>query len=171
MVKTVQEWRARFLEKIKNTSFFSENFEQCVTNFVSDNSWQQNETMQKALEISTLELEQLYVDAYARYESNQCQESEELFRLLVMLDPFVDKYWLGLSACLQLMGRYEEALKGYGVMACLDETSPYSYYYASECLQRLSRNEEGKQVLHLAYQYASASPEHLELVQSIKKEL
>lgn len=170
MVPSSEKWRDYFYQKIKKESFFSPQLEECIANFVTD-SWMKEETFQKACNISILELEMLYADAFQFYQKNLFSESCELFRLLVLIDPFVEKYWLGLGATLQMDGRYEEALKSYGVVACLDETSPYPYYYSAECLEKLNRSEESKDALKKAYAYASSSPKYGDLLQSLRKEI
>lgn len=148
MSKALQKWRSILSERLKKSDF-PQPLEECIASFLTE-SWMHSETMQKACNLSILELEQMYAEAYSFYEENNYSDGEELFRLLVMLDPFVDKYWLGFGACLQMQGRYAEALKGYGVMATLDEKSPYPFFYASECLEKLNRAQESTEAFNLA---------------------
>jgi type III secretion system low calcium response chaperone LcrH/SycD len=110
-----------------------------------------SETLQKAFDVSNGEMEEVYGEAFCFYNEDDYLESSTAFRWLVLLNPFVAKYWAGLAASLQLMGKYEKALHAYAMEALLDSDNPYPHFHAYECYCGLHQLDEGNKALKLAY--------------------
>lgn len=110
----------------------------------------QKETMQAHCSLSVYEMEQIYAQGYHHYQNNLLDEAENAFRLLVWLNPYKSKYWMGLAATLQMVAKYEEALHAYAVCTLLDEKNPYPHYHALNCYLALDDREEAKKALDCA---------------------
>lgn len=117
-----------------------------------------SETFQQAFGITEAEMEGLYAEGYEFYQKDHFTEALAPFRMLVYLNPFVIKYWMGLGATLQLVERYENALKCYSVAAMLDCNDPYPHFHAYECYMGLHNEEEAEKALRLAYKRAKQHP-------------
>jgi len=109
-----------------------------------------SDTLQEAFEISSREMEELYATAFAYYTKNEVKDAALVFRWLVVLNPFIVKYWKGYSASYQLLGQYERALHGYAIAALLEDSNPLFHFHAYECYLRLGDPEEAKKALLLA---------------------
>ncbi len=141
--------------------------EECVEDFVS-NTLAKSETLQKAFEVSPYEMEEIYNEAYRYYQENHYVEASTAFRWLVLLNPFIGKYWRGLAASLQLLNKYEKALHAYAMTALLESDDPYPHFYAYECYKALKNKEEAARALQSAYAKTN-KPEFKKLKEEIGK--
>lgn len=150
------------LKKIRASSYYSEDFEACVGNFMQT-KLSSSETLQKALDITLQEMEICYQEAYNFYQADNYLEACEIFRTLATLNPFEEKYWMGLGASLQLLENYPGALRSYAVHLLLDSNNPYPHFYAYQCLKAMGEEEEAKKALKTAYDSAHKLPYYGEL--------
>lgn len=112
--------------------------------FLSDfipNQLFKDDTFQKALEITEEEMEDVYREAYFFYQKGEYETSAHLFRGLAILNPYRPRYWLGLGGSLQLTGKYEAALKAYGVIVLLEPEDPAPLEQIHECYRALGDEE------------------------------
>lgn len=130
---------------------FPEDLEAYLDDFIP-NTLLKSETLQRAFGVSSYEMEEIYSEAYRLYEEDVYLESSIAFRWLVLLNPYVAKYWKGLAASLQLLEKYEKALHGYAMAALLDADNPYPHFHAYECYDALNNTEDADKALDLAYQ-------------------
>lgn len=86
-----------------------------------------------AMGLSDSMVEGIYGHAYRLYNTGKYQEAGQLFRLLIMLNPIMAKYPLGLAACFHMAKDYESAATTYALVSVIDPTSPIPYYHASDC--------------------------------------
>lgn len=132
-----------------------------IESFIADfalNDLAKSDTLQAAFEISQLEMEQLYRDAYTFYQAGRLEDAAFSFRYLVLFNPYVKKHWMGLGATLQLKNAYEKALKAYAIATLLDSKDPYPHYHAFECYQAIGNGEESYKALECAYIRAMDNP-------------
>lgn len=87
----------------------------------------------KEKNFSQEDLDVLYSLAYRLYQSGDYGQAKTVFHQLVLLEPLIQKYWLGLGVCLQLEKKYEEALKTWGMASVLDGYDPTPHFHAAEC--------------------------------------
>ncbi|MCP5470208.1 MAG: SycD/LcrH family type III secretion system chaperone [Chlamydiales bacterium] len=139
----------RIVERVAKSGQFPEDFDAFLAGFV-EKKLLQSETMQFALEISNREMEEMYAEAYAFYEEAHYKRASNIFRFLVMLDPLTSRYWLGLAACLQLLEKYEKALKCYAVVTLIDRHNPEPHYQAHACYTALGDEKEAALALEIA---------------------
>ena len=130
---------------------FPEDLEAYLDDFVP-NMLLKSDTLQQAFGVSGYEMEEVYYEAYRFYQEDIYLKSSTAFRWLILLNPFVDKYWKGLAASLQLLGKYEKALHAYAMAALLDSDNPYPHFHAYECYEDMQNPEDAEKALDLAYQ-------------------
>lgn len=150
---------------------FPDSLETYLEDFIP-NLLLKSETLQQAFGISTYEMEEIYNEAYQLYEEDDFVESAVGFRWLVLLNPFLYKYWIGMAASLQLLEKYEKALHAYAVSALLDCKNPYPHFHAFECYKQLANQQEADKALDLAYKRTIGNSEYRELqteIEQIKK--
>lgn len=136
-----------------------------ITDFTS-HKLSQSETLQEAFEIDPDEMEGSYAAAHEHYMNDRFEESVEMFRWLTILNPLIEKYWLGFGASQQLLKTYEGALRAYAVCTFLDPKNPYPHFHAYECYVAL----EDLPQAHLALEQArnlSQHPAYRQLKQEI----
>lgn len=134
---------------------FAEDLETYLEDFIP-NTLLKSETLQAAFGVSHYEMEELYHEAYSFYTQDNYLESCAAFRWLVVLNPFITKYWMGLAASLQMLEKYEKALHAYAVSTLLDSENPYPHFHAFECYSLLNNKEEAQKALELARRRAKA---------------
>jgi type III secretion system low calcium response chaperone LcrH/SycD len=113
-------------------------------------------------------MEEIYDESYRFYQEDLFLEACVGFRWLVLLNPFIEKYWMGLAASLQLLEKYEKALHAYAIAALLDSDSPYPHFHAFECYAALENGEEAKKALELSFKRTLGKAAHRNLHEEIK---
>ena len=91
--------------------------------------------------------ELLYEHAYCCYQNGLYEKASAIFRYLTLLQPNGVRNWLGLGSSLMLLSRYEEAESIFTVAIAKNSTDIRPYIYSAECLNKLGRNLEKKQLL------------------------
>lgn len=167
-MKTLEEWLLIFSEKFKSESQLKEDIEKKIETFAYD-MLSKDGPLQNTFKISSIEMEQLYNDAYKQYKSGNNSEAMRLFHLLIILNPSQRKYWMGLGASLQLLKKYEDAARCYAIVSFMDACNPYPHYHAFECLSALGHKAEAKNALEVAEKYASTSPFYVNLLTKIRE--
>jgi len=102
-----------------------------------------------------LETEDLFVLhelAYNLYLSYDYINGETVFRRLVIARPYEPKFWKGLASCIQMQGRYEDALLPWSILSIIDPTNPAPHFHAAECLISLSEITKAGEALFAADQ-------------------
>jgi len=148
---------------------FPEDLETYLEDFIP-NTLLKNETLQKAFGISYYEMEEVYSEVYSFYQDDNYLESSTGFRWLVLLNPFIPTYWMGLAASLQLREKLEKALHAYAVSALLDSENPYPHFHAFECYIALNNKDEAKKALDLAFKRTIGKASYSDLQEQIEME-
>lgn len=115
-------------------------------------------TYQDALEITHEEMDSLYAEAYRFYDEDDYVSSADLFRWLVILNPFIFKYWMGLGASLQLIDHKEKALECYAVASLLSTDAAGPHAYACQIYCSLGVIDEAKKAFNLAQEKMKTDP-------------
>lgn len=89
------------------------------------------------IDIPQAQIDGLYGLAHSLYGSGKYEESCNLFRLLVMIEPFEYKYTFGLAASLQMEKKFLDSATAYLMAASTDTTNPMPHYHAAECYLNL----------------------------------
>jgi type III secretion system low calcium response chaperone LcrH/SycD len=144
---------------------FPENLDRFLDDFIP-NPFLKDDILQIAFGVTDEEMKELYHAGYLLYQKKNYKDALEHYRLLAILDPFRQKYWMGYAACLQLLKEYETALHGYAVAALLEEKDPICHYHAHECYLALNNKIEANNALSAAYELCD--DRHLHLKEQIK---
>lgn len=106
----------------------------------------------------------LYAMGYQAYERGQYREGINFFRVLTSLESHIQKHWIGLAACHQMLKQYDEALPAYSVAAVINEENPEVHMHAAECLFELGRYDEAQNALMSARHFAEKKPQYIHLL-------
>ena len=116
-----------------------------------------------------MNLEALYTHAYDAYTREDYAEAERLFAQLVTHSLFETKYWKGFAAANQMLQNYDQALRGWSMLALLDEKDPLPHIHASECLYILGQTEEGQKALRVARSKPCDNPHLIEKIHVLRE--
>jgi len=83
------------------------------------------------------DVEFLYGLAYNFYTHGRYSEAARLFSVLALCDSRQQRFWLGLGACRQKLGRYNEALSAYGQAFKPEDDDYRPALHIAECLFEL----------------------------------
>lgn len=156
------------IQKLSTEELKEPDIEKLMEDFVA-NKLLKSETLQKAFGMTDQQLENLYRHGYELYQKDNYAESVTFFNWLVILNPFIPKYWMGLAANRQLLGQYEKALQAYSIAALEDKVDPYPHFHAYECYEAMGNREEGKNALIEAKERAGSHSIYSSLRQEIRK--
>jgi type III secretion system low calcium response chaperone LcrH/SycD len=151
----------------REESPFPEDLETFLEDFIP-NTLLKSETLQRAFDVSGYEMEEIYSETYTFYQEDNFLEASTGFRWLVLLNPFVEKYWMGLAASLQLLEKYEKALHAYAICALLESENPYPHFHAFECYVALKDKEEAEKALSLAFKRTIGKAAYRDLQEEIE---
>jgi type III secretion system low calcium response chaperone LcrH/SycD len=115
------------------------------------------------IDIPQEQIDGLYALAHSLYSSGKYDDSCNLFRLLVMIDPFEYKYTFGLAACLQMEKKYLDSATAYLMAASIETTNPMPHYHAAECYLNMRDPGSACISLGLAIDTAATQEKYLSL--------
>ncbi|HHM8495586.1 TPA: SycD/LcrH family type III secretion system chaperone PcrH [Pseudomonas aeruginosa] len=105
-------------------------------------------------------LEQLYALGFNQYQAGKWDDAQKIFQALCMLDHYDARYFLGLGACRQSLGLYEQALQSYSYGALMDINEPRFPFHAAECYLQLGDLDGAESGFYSARALAAAQPAH-----------
>lgn len=91
----------------------------------------------EAMQISDLDISQIYSFAYSKFNSGKYSDACELFKMLVLLEPMKSDFATSLGVCHHRLKNYKEALSAYMLGAALNPTDPVPIFYAYDCFLNL----------------------------------
>ncbi len=100
--------------------------------------------------ISDSILEATYDLAYQQYEQGHYREAAKRFRYLCFYSQWTPKFYMGLSACQQMMKVYGQAIRTYDYAYRLGPDNAQPLIYIGDCYNALKQED----VATLAYQTA-----------------
>jgi len=119
-----------------------------------------NHTLKSAYGLEDEHLEAVYAIAYGKYNSGKYEDSHSLFQFLCQLDHMERKYWMGLGAARQMLGRYEGAVDAYGMAAQFGIEEPEPPMRAAECHLALGDREAARSGFQYVVDCAGEGAEH-----------
>lgn len=114
------------------------------------------------MELNREDIALLYSLGYSLYQANDLDQSEVIFRRLVVADPLERKHWWAFGAVLQAKKSYEKALTAWSMCCLLDDEDPESHFHAAECFLSLRHKEEALKALMAARERCRDHHEALE---------
>lgn len=91
--------------------------------------------------------EALYTLGHRLYGQSRYLEALNVFGMLVMLKSLEHRFVFGFGSCLQMLGRYEEAINHYGTALFVDIDDPAPLLHTCECLLALGQKEHAHDAL------------------------
>lgn len=80
----------------------------------------------------------LYSYAYKLFQSGKFKDAEQVYRLLMCLNPLDARYPHALAATLHKEKKFQESLNNYIVAAYLAPDDPMPLYHASDCCMQMN---------------------------------
>lgn len=77
--------------------------------------------------------ERLYAAAMADYAQGRYQAAAKTLLGLIMVDASQARFFKGMAACMQLSGRYQQAVMGYASAYSLEPTDVTVLFYLAQC--------------------------------------
>ena len=105
------------------------------------------------------QLEVIYALGYAHVAQGQYAQALPIFAFLAQYGPTRRHYLHGLALCLQMAGRYDEALNINALCATLFPDSALPALRIAECEIAAGRGDEARATLNLVTRYAQAGGE------------
>lgn len=106
-------------------------------------------------------LSAIYELAKSLYDSEQYHQAEDIFKLLCLYDPWQKNHWLGLGACRQMLGLWNEAILAYKLVLAIDKNDPHPYFYIAECFIRMGNKKQACESISKARSLASLKNDNL----------
>ena len=95
------------------------------------------------------EFDALYALGYNLYNQGKFGEALQAFGFLLMHDQLERKYYKAFGSCLQMLKRYEEAIRNYSMASILDLTDPEPTFHTAECMVALGMPAEALEALQM----------------------
>ncbi len=111
--------------------------------------WRSGGTLSQTLGITANECEALYALGRSLYGQGKYEDAFKLFARLVTYDHMESRYQLALASCMQMTGRYQDALQQYVVVTVMRLDDPVPVFHSAECLLALGRPQEARDSLEL----------------------
>ena len=113
--------------------------------------------------LSAEQLEVIYALAYAHVAQRQYAQALSYFAFLSQYGPTRKHYLAGLALCLQMVDRYEEAIRMYSLIGLLFPDAVDATLRIAECQLAMQDYEQGRKSLELVVQYAREQGGHAEI--------
>jgi type III secretion system low calcium response chaperone LcrH/SycD len=131
-----------------------------------------------ALGLTDAMIEGIYGQAYRLYNTGKYTDANQLFRLLIMINPTESKYVMGLAACFHMQKQYKSAADTYAIVNVIDPNNPIPFYHASDCYLQMGDPVSALIALEMAVKRAGERPEYKTLkdraimtMEGLKKEV
>ncbi len=108
--------------------------------------------------IEARQLEAVYAHAFNLYGQARWNEALRIFSFLALQNHLERRFHIGKAACLQMLKRYEDALRAYGLAHVLDVSEPTVALHIAECCIALRRKEDARTALETVMVLADESP-------------
>lgn len=112
--------------------------------------------------LSASQLEVVYALAYAHVAQHQYAQALSYFAFLTQYGPTRKHYLAGLALCLQMVGRYDEAISIYSLIVALFPDSIDATLRIGECQLAMQDYDHGRDTLAMVLDYASERGGHAE---------
>lgn len=100
------------------------------------------------------------------YRNREYSKAKDIFAYLVLLNPYVKKYWHCLAAAQVHLHMDEQALQTYVAAALLDPKDPMSHLCSAYCYLRQGDVAAAESSVHISLQLSQKNPCYKELEQT-----
>jgi len=98
----------------------------------------------------------LYSMAYGYYEQRRYADALQLFFILAWGKKSESRYFKGIAACYQMMGRYAEAITFFNYVYVLNLRDPTPLYHMAQCVQGMGDIYRTKQTFSAFIEHSAA---------------
>lgn len=120
-------------------------------------------TWQDLLKFDSNTMEAQYKIGYDLYQSADFKKAGGVFSYLTILNPYEEKYWMGLGMSKQSQSRFEEAIVAYLVVEAITPEDPRPHLNLAQCFHALKESGEAKNHLRKAIELSSKNAEYRQI--------
>jgi type III secretion system low calcium response chaperone LcrH/SycD len=115
-------------------------------------------TLADIQEIPKQTLELCYRIGYNAFNAGDAASANRMFAFLANFDHLEPKYWLGLGASLQRLGRFDDAAVSYTTAATLAGGDTTALLHAADCLLSFGERDQAGNLLRLVLKLSGDDP-------------
>lgn len=121
---------------------------------------EKKKTFKEMMNIEVETMRMYYSCARDVMTQKKYKDSSNAFLFLTMLDPYIYDFWVGLGLSEQHNGKYQYALKAYGMAALTNLDHPAPHFFAAQCCLQLKNEEDALQCLEAALETSKKKDEY-----------
>lgn len=91
------------------------------------------------------ELEKMYAQAVAEYSQSRYMSASKIFLGLIQMDSSQARFFNGIAACMQMLGRHEQASLAYATAYQLKPDDPMPLLYLAQCFFSVGGKQEANE--------------------------
>ncbi|ABC30037.1 FOG: TPR repeat [Hahella chejuensis KCTC 2396] len=110
--------------------------------------------------ITQEEIEAIYTISYNLYQQRKFEQAEKTFAFLCLYSHLDVRFWTGLGACRESLGKYAEAIEAYSYSALLQHDNPVPPLQAAKCYLALNDLKQARNGLTAALHWSQGRPQH-----------
>lgn len=96
------------------------------------------------------ELDEKYEIAKNLYENGILKNAKELFKELILKDPFIWQFWFAIGAIYQKEKNYFQAIFSYNLAKLLNKENAFLYFHAAESFLSINNKKKASDELKVA---------------------
>lgn len=140
------------------TEAISEQDAEFVANKIAEH-YQKGGTLGDLRGFTEKHYETMYAKAHQLYTLEQYEDAGKVFGFLATNNPYDRRFMMGLGACLQMQGKWADAIGSYTMCVALDMEDPVPVFHVAECLSSLGQADDAKEMFSAVVERAK-KPEH-----------
>lgn len=125
----------------------------------------------EALNLSSLQLEKIYLFAHNQFQAGKYGDALPLFNLLHNLDPMDVRYSFSIAACEHYMKDYRRASGKYLECITLDPANPLPYFHLYDCFMHLNQHFSAYHAILMTLSLTAQDPKYTTLKEKAILEL
>ncbi|WP_020408641.1 SycD/LcrH family type III secretion system chaperone [Hahella ganghwensis] len=106
------------------------------------------------------EIEAIYTVSYNLYQQRKFEQAEKIFAFLCLYSHLDVRFWIGIGACREALGKYAEAIEAYSYTALLQHDNPIPPLQAAICYLALNDPRQAENGLTAAIHWSQGKPQH-----------
>lgn len=110
------------------------------------------ELLQDKLQISDETMCEFYQVAFDLFSSHHFDEASAVLNFLVVLNPKVTSFWIGIGMCAEAIEDFERALIAYASALKMNMNDLHSIVYSIRCLKRMGHEREANEIIDYTLQ-------------------
>ncbi|OZG74322.1 CesD/SycD/LcrH family type III secretion system chaperone [Hahella sp. CCB-MM4] len=121
---------------------------------------EQGGTLALAKGLTQEEIEAIYTIAYNLYQQRKFEQAEQVFTFLCLYSHLDVRFWVGLAANREALGKFATAIEAYSYSALLQHDNPIPPLQAAKCYMALNNLEQARNGLNAAIHWSQDKPQH-----------